>query len=71
MSGEEDPIDVNVLAAIGSKRLAMLLAEAAMTNPSMRRRVQFELSAQKDNVPEVIRRWISELREQTPFLGAE
>ena len=70
MSGEEDPIDVNVLAAIGSKRLAMLLAEAAMTNPSMRRRVQFELSAQNDNVPEVIRRWINELREQTPFLGA-
>ena len=72
MSDEENPIDVNALAAIGSKRLATLLAEAAMTNPSIRRRLQFELSAQQnDNVPEVIRRQISEFREQTSFLGAE
>ncbi|HEX7684050.1 MAG TPA: hypothetical protein VF446_11045 [Trinickia sp.] len=71
MADEENPIDVNALAAMGSKRLATLLAEAAMTNSSMRRRLQLELFAQKDNVPEVIRRWISELREQTSFLGAE
>ena len=52
--------------------MATLLAEAAMTNPSMRRPLQFELSAQKhDNVPEVIRRQICELREQTSFFGAE
>ena len=72
MSDEGNPIDVNALAAIGSKRLATLLAEAAMTNPSMLRRLQFELSAQKhENIPETVRRWINELREQTSFLGAE
>ena len=72
MSDEDNPIDVTALVALGAERLATLLAEAAMTNPCMRRRLQFELSAQKnENMPEVIRRWISELREQTTFLDAE
>ena len=47
MSDEENSIDVNVLVAIGPVRLATLLAETAKANPSMRRRLQFELSAQK------------------------
>lgn len=72
MSDDENTIDVNALATIESIRLATLLAEAAMTNPSLRRRLHFELSAQKgENVPKVIRRQICELREQTSFLGAE
>lgn len=32
MSNEENPIDVNALAALGPERLATLLAEVAMTN---------------------------------------
>jgi hypothetical protein len=72
MSDEENSIDVNVLVALGPVRLATLLAETAKANPSMRRRLQFELSAQKsENVPEAVRRWISELREQTSFLDAD
>lgn len=69
MPGEENPIDVNALVVRGPERLATLLAEAAMTNSCMRRRLQFELSAQKyENVPEAARRWISELSEQTSLL---
>jgi hypothetical protein len=43
MSDEGNPIDVNARAAVGSKGLTTLLAEATMTNPCMRRRLQFEL----------------------------
>jgi hypothetical protein len=72
MSDEENSIDVNVLVALGPVRLATLLAETAKANPSMRRRLQFELSAQKnENVSEAVRRWISELREQTSLLDAD
>jgi hypothetical protein len=72
MLGEENPIDVSALAALGPERLAALLVDAAMMSPSMRRRLQFELSAQEnENVPETVHRWISDLREQTWFLGAE
>jgi hypothetical protein len=72
MSNEENPIDAKALAAIGPERLATLLAEAAMTNPCMRRRLQFELSAQKgENVADALRQWISEFGAQTSFLHAE
>lgn len=47
MSNEENPIDVKALAAVGSERLATLLAEVAMTNRCMRRRLQFELCTHK------------------------
>lgn len=43
-----------------------------MTNPCMRRRLQFELSAQKHgNISEAVAQWISELSEQTSFLDAK
>ncbi|MBU6489360.1 MAG: hypothetical protein KGQ57_16290 [Burkholderiales bacterium] len=73
MSNEENPIDVNnILVALGSERLATLLAEVAMTNSCMRRRLQFELSAQKgENMFDAVRQWISELGEQTSRLDAE
>ena len=72
MLGEDNSIDVAALVALGAERLATLLAEVAMTNPCMQRRLQFELSAHKNKkMPEAVRRWISELREQTSFLDAE
>ncbi|SMF05003.1 hypothetical protein SAMN06295900_102120 [Trinickia caryophylli] len=43
-----------------------------MTNSCMRRRLQFELSAQKgENMSDAVHQWISELGEQTSFLDAE
>ncbi|MBB5445633.1 MULTISPECIES: DUF6880 family protein [unclassified Paraburkholderia] len=72
MSNEENPIDVKALVTLGPERLATLLAEAAMMNLCMRRRLQFELSAQKkENVSETVHRWISDLSEHTSFLDAE
>lgn len=72
MSNEESPIDVNTLVALGPERLATLLAEVAMMNSCMRRRVQFELSAQKgENASAAVHQWISELGEQTSLLDAE
>jgi hypothetical protein len=72
MSNEENPIDAKALAAVGPGGLATLLAEAAMTNPAMRRRLQFELSAQKgENVADAVRQWVSEFGAQTAFLDAE
>ncbi|MGU7773711.1 DUF6880 family protein [Burkholderia sp. MR1-5-21] len=72
MSSEDDPINAKALAAVGPERLATLLAEVAMTNPCMRRRLQFELSAQKDeNIVAAVREWISEFGAQTSFLDAE
>ncbi|MPW22242.1 hypothetical protein GCT13_36800 [Paraburkholderia sp. CNPSo 3157] len=72
MSNEGNPIDAKASAAVGPEGLAMLLAEAAMTNLCMRRRLQFELSAQKgENVPDAVLQWISEFGAQTSFLDAE
>lgn len=51
MPGEENPIDVNALVALGPERLATLLAEAAMMNLCMRRRLQFELTITASTVP--------------------
>ncbi len=69
MSNDEIPTDAKALVAIGSERVATLLAEVAITNPSMRRRLQFELAAQKgENVATAVRQWISEFGEQTSFL---
>ena len=44
MSKEENPIEAKALVAVGTERLATLLAEVAVTNPGMRRRLQFEHS---------------------------
>lgn len=72
MSNDENPIDVNSLVALGPERLATLLAEVAMTNSCMRRRLQFELSAQKgENMSDAVHQWISELGEQTSLLDTE
>lgn len=72
MSNEENPIDANTLVALGPERLATLLAEVAMTNSCMRRRLQFDLSAQKgENMSAAVHQWISELGEQTSLLDAE
>lgn len=72
MSGEDDLIDVNTLVTLGRERLATLLAEAAITNPCMRRRLQFELAVQKnENILEVVDRWINDLSKQTSFLDAQ
>ncbi|MEM5387805.1 hypothetical protein VSR68_30030 [Paraburkholderia phymatum] len=72
MSKDENPIDAKALAAIGPERLATLLAGAVMTNPCMRRRLQFELSAQKgESVAVAVRQWISDFGTQTSFLDAE
>jgi hypothetical protein len=72
MSGEENLIDVNSLVALGLERLATLLAEVAMTNSCMRRRLQFELAAQKgENISAAVHQWIGELGEQTSLLDAE
>ncbi|AXF06256.1 DUF6880 family protein [Paraburkholderia hospita] len=72
MSNEENPIDAKALAAVGPGRLGTLLAGAAMTNPCVRRRLQFELSAQKgENVADAVHQWISEFGAQTSFLDAE
>jgi hypothetical protein len=72
MSNEENPIDANALAALGPERLATLLAGAVMTNSCVRRRLQFELSAQKgENIAAAARQWISEFCAQTSFLEAE
>jgi hypothetical protein len=72
MSKEENPIEAKSLAAVGAERLATPLAEVAMTNPGMRRRLQFELSAQRgEDVAASVGQWISEFREQTSFLDAE
>ena len=72
MSDEENLIDVNSLVALGPERLATLLAEVAMTNSYMRRRLQFELAAQKgENVSAAVHQWIGELGEQTSLLDAE
>ncbi len=72
MSYDESPIDAKALAAIGSERVATLLAEVAIANPSMRRRLQFELAAQKgEDVAAAVHQWISEFGEQTSFLDAE
>jgi hypothetical protein len=71
MSKEENPIEAKALAAVGAERLATLLAEVAMTNPGMRRRLQFELSAQRgEDVAASVGQWISEFGEQTLFLDA-
>ncbi|KWF37659.1 hypothetical protein WT56_02880 [Burkholderia pseudomultivorans] len=72
MSSEENPIDANILVSLGAERLATLLAEVAVTNSSMRRRLPFELSAQKgENMSAAVHHWISELGEQTSLLDAE
>ncbi|AGK48733.1 hypothetical protein BTI_1409 [Burkholderia thailandensis MSMB121] len=72
MSSEENPIDANILVALGAERLATLLADVAVTNSSMRRRLPFELSAQKgENMSAAVHHWISELGEQTSLLDAE
>ena len=72
MPSEENPIDANILVALGAERLATLLADVAMTNSSMRRRLPFELSAQKgENMSAAVHHWISELGEQTSLLDAE
>jgi hypothetical protein len=72
MSKEENPIEGKALEAVGAERLATLLAEVAMTNPGMRRRLQFELSAQRgEDVAASVGQWISEFGEQASFLNAE
>lgn len=72
MPNEENSIDVTNLVTLGSERLATLLAEVALTNSCIRRRLQFELSAQKsENLSDAVHQWISELGEQTSFLDAE
>lgn len=72
MSNEGNPINVSALVALGPERLATLLAEVAMTNSCVRRRLQFELSAQRgENMSAAIHQWISELGEQTSLLDAE
>lgn len=72
MSKEDNPIGAKALAAVGAERLASLLAEVAMTNPGMRRRLQFELSAQRgEDVAASVGQWISEFGEQTSFLDAQ
>jgi hypothetical protein len=63
-------MDESTLAAIGSVRLATILLEAPTTSACMRRRLQFELSAQNENVVAAVRKWMSEFREQTSFLDS-
>ena len=71
MSKEENPIEAKALAAVEAERLTTLLAEVAMTNPGVRRRLQFELSAQRgEDVAASVDQWISEFGEQTSVLGA-
>ncbi|MDR5806341.1 DUF6880 family protein [Caballeronia sp. LZ001] len=72
MSKEESPIEAEALAAVGTERLATLLAEVAMTNPGVRRRLQFEVSSQRgEDVAPSVDQWICEIGEQTSFLDAQ
>ncbi|KVD77431.1 DUF6880 family protein [Burkholderia ubonensis] len=69
---EENEIDARALSAVGPERLATLLAEVAMTNPCMRCRLQFELSApQGENIAAALRQWMREFAAQTSFLDSE
>lgn len=61
----------NALVTLGPELLATLLAETAVTNPSMRRRLQFELSARNnENMPEAVRRWIVSANLGAPRIGS-
>jgi hypothetical protein len=73
MPNDDDSVDAKVLAALGQERLATLLAEVAMTNACMRRRLRFEVSAHNDepSIDLAVRQWIDKFREQTSFFDAK